>query len=716
MTLRRCKGRKLPGILTFLVIASISLAVVALSPTVSADTDGIVTTNASLNPAEIDINILCANAPSGADPNSYLTTRVTLTADSVFVTEKVPVDVMHVIDRSGSMDWYGDVIHNSSGTLVSSGYTRIDEFYINSSNTFDVLLVRQTPDECYEYLQIRSPSGNWYGADKYNPPGITYVHSQSAERIVVGSSKVETGTWEAWARVSYGAPRDYKFAVQVMPKRLDSAQDAATTFVGLMSDQDQIGVVSFSTYATLNKQLTLLDTQLKRDSVNYSIDSLEASGSTAIGEGIKTAKGELTNEARGRSEAVKVMVLLSDGVNTAGSDPIAEAEKAAAKNIKIFTVGLGEADHELLQDIADITGGKYYYAPSGSDLEGIYKAISGDIIGLSSRNYAFYVLPDNVEYADNATKEPDIIIGNTLLWGINDLEPSTPWDVSFDLRPIAGMGEEIPLNVVKYSGLSYELLGTTTETLKVTAGGNSKIENADTDVSFGFVIQRKVGEAWPEGELEFHDHTTGMNLHSESMEILATAESLTVFRGTAEVNGTSGYEFIVQAEENAAGDIFEITITGPGNFSYRVRGTLTGGEIKVDPGSSGYVPFPPLSVTMTGASLKVLEIYPAGGLYIGDSVPVTGYAEVKNTGSKANVSVTICVDGNLIAQKKSAVLTDGEEDIPISTTWIPMSSGVHALSVQVHGLKDDGTEFWTDAQGPNTNTTRKTIYIKKVKE
>ena len=732
MTPKRCRQR-CSWILSLLVILSISLAVVALLPAVSADTDDIVTTNASVNPEEIRIGD---------------TTTVTLTVNSTNETEKVPVDVMHVIDKSGSMNWYGDVIlHHSSDTLTTE-WTNIGTFNVDSPiNTFDVLLETGSGSTTTQYLNIKNPSGKWYGyygnisdiypLDDALDSGSNTYHQYPAGADYIGiydSDDVENGPWEVYAK-GYGVYDGYDLSVQVPPIRLEAVQDAAKTFVGLMGDDDQIGVVYFdSTGANCNEQLTLL-----KNDVNDTIDSLTAStyAPPKIDAGIKAANKEFY--VGGGPNTTKMMVLLSNGVNTAGrEDAIKEAEKAAdlanpSERTKIFTIGFGEADHELLKEIANVTRGEYYYAANGSDLQEIYETISEEITGLSSRNYAFYVLPDDVEYAWNATIAPEII-GNTLLWGIDDLAPGTPWTVSFDLRPTR-MGKNISLNEVQYSGVSYALLGTIDETTKVTTGGNIKnpknwtIDDPDTHVTFGFVVQYKKGEAWPEGNLVLQDHTTGMILKAESMEILAVAENSAVFRGTATVNGTSGYEFIVSVEKNESGDVIDITITGPGNFSYRVKGTLTGGSIQVDPGSSEYVQFPALFVDVNGFLANNLGVSaPDKVQYIGQRVPVTGYADVDNTGSEANISVTLCVDyyptmgyttsptwGQIMHKNISIVNAhETNKNISVSTTWIPMSSGRHSVSIHVYELKDDGTEFWLDAQGPNTETKYKTIYIKKV--
>jgi len=710
MTLRGGKrGKKFPAVLTLLVIVSISLAV--LLPAVSADTDGIVTTNASVNPGEIRIGD---------------TTRVTLTINSVNVTEKVPVDVMHVIDRSGSMGWYGDVIHNNSG-LLTFEWTEIDNFIINSSiTTFDVLLETNS-DDTKQYLQIKSPSGVWYGYNCYNPDGISYRHYAGRDHICLYSGRVESGTWEVYARGDV-VGRPYVLAVQVPPIRLDAAKDAAKTFVGLTSDQDQMGAVSFSTYATLNKQLTLLDIQENRTSVNSTIDDLSVSSSTGVGEGINKAKAELTS-TRSRDDALKVMVLLSDGVSNSGSDPRTRAQEAADENIKIFTVGFGEADHELLNDIADITGGNYYYAPSGSDLQEVYKTISEDIAAMASRTHAYYVLPDDVEYMGNATREPSKIIGNTLRWDIGDLAPGTPWDVSFDVRPTT-MGTDIPVIMAPYSRVTYET--TEGEEGHVTTGGNIY---SYEDLTFGFVVHEGAN---PGDNFEFHDHAIGMNVHSNSTSIhtVTVSGSTATFSGNATVNGVSGYEFIVHVEDNAeSGDIFMITITGPDGFKYTAGGVLDGGSIQTHKGSSESVPFPAaLSVDVNGCRSEGLDVFvPPEWKVIGETVGITGYAVVDNPGSKAaNVSVKLCVDypamgytmgpaideaptiGHTMHKSISTVNAGETKNITVSTTWIPMSSGKHSISIYVYEHRDDGTELWTESQGPNSKTVNKTIYIRRV--
>jgi len=720
MTLKRCKGRKLSGVLSLLVILSISFAVlVALATLLPAVSAGPINANASVNPTTVNIG--------------YPTTVTLTVTSSVNVTEDVPVDVMHVIDRSGSMNWYyDDAIHNSSGKLTFF-WIEIDSFDVEPSvKKFGVRLVTNSSDDD-QYLRIESPSGKQYDSNNA-PSGTTYDHYPGRDYIGLDkSSMVEKGTWKVYARGDV-VDRPYDLTVQVGPQvRLDAAKDAATTSVDLMGDQDQIGVVSFSSSApdTPNQELTLLDTPQNKKSVKDAIDGLSASSShfAAIGDGIEKAKRELTSE-RSRDDALKVMVLLSNGVNTAVSDPRAEAHEAKNESIRIFTVGLGEADRELLQDIADITGGEYYYAANGSDLEGIYETISEDITAIIRRIHVYYMLPEGIEYADNATIEPDII-GNMLIWDLRYLGPSNPWTVSFDLVP-AGKVESIPanisLNVVPYSRVIYETTNVSGKYL-VTAGGCWILSPEDPakKATFGFVVMSSDPEP-SSGSLEFQDHATGMNLHSESIDNLTVSGNIATFSGAARVNGESGYEFIVIVEDNEeSGDTFMIWITGDG-FSYFANGTVKGGSITIHKYSSEYALFPALFMNVTATKSVDMKVFPSGGLYIGQPVGITGYAIVNNPGSEVDVSVKLCVDyyptmgyttsptrGQIIS-KNISIVNAGETSpsINVSATWIPMSSGRHSISIYVHQLKADGTEFWLDAQGPNNETKYKTIHIKRV--
>jgi Ca-activated chloride channel family protein len=163
--------------------------------------------------------------------------------------------------------------------------------------------------------------------------------------------------------------------------KIIDAKSAANTFVDKMSVDDRVGLVSFATSASLDIGLTT-----NHDDVESEINALIASGNTAIGDGILQANTEFSSN--GDVARPWAMVLLSDGKNNAGSDPLNAAVAANNLGITIYTIGLGSgADETLLTNIASETGGNYYFAPSGDDLEDIYNSIYQEIVHNTIPNY-----------------------------------------------------------------------------------------------------------------------------------------------------------------------------------------------------------------------------------------------------------------------------------------------------------------------------------------
>jgi RHS repeat-associated protein len=142
---------------------------------------------------------------------------------------------------------------------------------------------------------------------------------------------------------------------------IEDAKTAAKGFIsGLNLNIDKVGLVSFSDSASLDYALTNNGT-----AVRSAIDSLYASGGTAIGEGIATAQAALTGAGR------KVMVVLSDGENNAGRDPVAAAASAKAAGIYIISIALGAANQSVMSAIAS-SSSDFYYSPDSNTLTDSY--------------------------------------------------------------------------------------------------------------------------------------------------------------------------------------------------------------------------------------------------------------------------------------------------------------------------------------------------------
>lgn len=174
------------------------------------------------------------------------------------------------------------------------------------------------------------------------------------------------------------------------PNRLEAAKDVARNFVSGRF-QDRIGLVVFSGDAYSRSPLTtdydLLYTYI--DDIQF--DLIESRG-TAIGSSIAVA----TNRLRESDSNSRVMILLSDGENTAGNiEPVTAAKLAQAYNIKIYTIGIGKEgkvpfgrdhfgrvryvennlDETTLREIAKIGKGNFYRVTEKSALEQVFSQI-----------------------------------------------------------------------------------------------------------------------------------------------------------------------------------------------------------------------------------------------------------------------------------------------------------------------------------------------------
>ncbi|MCX6115091.1 MAG: VWA domain-containing protein [Proteobacteria bacterium] len=169
--------------------------------------------------------------------------------------------------------------------------------------------------------------------------------------------------------------------------RMDGAKSAVAEYVR-SRQKDRIGLVVFGNTAYLQSPLTT-DTALVEQLVNTLYPRMAGDG-TAIGDGLGLALKRL-RDVTGRTKAI---ILLTDGVNTAGQiSPFKAAEIARDLKIQINTIGLGsgraalggmlgtpgravaEFDEESLKQIAQITGGAYFNANNLADLQEVYRKI-----------------------------------------------------------------------------------------------------------------------------------------------------------------------------------------------------------------------------------------------------------------------------------------------------------------------------------------------------
>jgi Ca-activated chloride channel family protein len=170
--------------------------------------------------------------------------------------------------------------------------------------------------------------------------------------------------------------------------RLTAIKAIASDFINRRVG-DRLGLVLFGTQAYLQTPLTF-DRKTVMTLLNESAIGL-AGESTAIGDAIGLAIKRLQNQQANS----RVLILLTDGANTAGEvSPLKAAELAASHKLKIYTIGIGademivpglfgarkvnpsaDLDEKTLTEIADKTGGKYFRARNTEELNKIYQLL-----------------------------------------------------------------------------------------------------------------------------------------------------------------------------------------------------------------------------------------------------------------------------------------------------------------------------------------------------
>lgn len=182
-------------------------------------------------------------------------------------------------------------------------------------------------------------------------------------------------------------------ANDVQPSRLAAALTAARAFLDAAPSGYAVGLVSFSTTATV-----ILSPTTDRDLARSALDQIRLGSGTALGEAIDVSVGAARPGLEAQERAPKgappaTVVLLSDGEQTSGErTPLDAAENAKKLGVPVSTVALGTRDAvvevplanglrervtvtpdtKTLRDVARITGGTYAAAPTAARLKQIY--------------------------------------------------------------------------------------------------------------------------------------------------------------------------------------------------------------------------------------------------------------------------------------------------------------------------------------------------------
>ena len=184
-------------------------------------------------------------------------------------------------------------------------------------------------------------------------------------------------------------------AKDVRPNRLTAAREAALTLTKQVPEDFRLGLIKFGSRAE-----QVVEPTTDRGRMELALRQLDVAGGTAMGDGLKlgleAAETPIPDGLGGTRKLPTAIVLLSDGANTRGEDPIDIAQQAKKAKIRIYTVALGTPDGTLdtkrpdgstrsqkvppdtltLREIARDTGGRYFSAPDADQLEAVYSGLA----------------------------------------------------------------------------------------------------------------------------------------------------------------------------------------------------------------------------------------------------------------------------------------------------------------------------------------------------
>jgi Ca-activated chloride channel homolog len=187
----------------------------------------------------------------------------------------------------------------------------------------------------------------------------------------------------------------------VEPSRFEAARAAIRTFVASVPEGTRIGLVAFAGYAS-----SVVPIDDDHETLLQAVDALTLARGTAIGEAMLESLEAFPSleerETIGEPERLATIILLSDGRNRNGIDPLEALEQVKAQRVTVHTIGVGNPNATLLpgsegfsgfneedlRTIAEETGGQFVFADSAQELSEVYQDLSQTLMWKLGRDEA----------------------------------------------------------------------------------------------------------------------------------------------------------------------------------------------------------------------------------------------------------------------------------------------------------------------------------------
>lgn len=194
--------------------------------------------------------------------------------------------------------------------------------------------------------------------------------------------------------------------MDVEPSRFEAARAAVKTFVQGLPNGTQVGLVTFAGYAT-----QVVPPTDDHERLLEAVDLLRMDFGTVIGDAMIASMRALPDlETRqGMSDdpsSLATIILLTDGRNFGGVEPLVALNRVKEQQITVHTIGVGSAtegdipgippqyqfaarfDESILRTIAEETNGEYVFVDSAGELKSVYRALSRSLVWRFQREEA----------------------------------------------------------------------------------------------------------------------------------------------------------------------------------------------------------------------------------------------------------------------------------------------------------------------------------------
>jgi hypothetical protein len=339
----------------------------------------------------------------GDPPSSPSKPQITVTFKSNSVSVTSTKDLSNVVlEFSGGNRQKFDGLSGTTGTFAGTGSNaskRINKVWVKSGTNdsgegpgygerFEDTVANIKAAFNLTSVPYPYPVGSW---NEY----INYVKSDSAVADAGYRKAYGYMTWVQYllsTRPMYSETPDLW---QTSEQPITALKNAVTLFLAYLQEVETGDRLGLSVY-TYSDDWALLESELTEDFQTVEDISRHRQAGhydhyTNIGAGMEVAREEL--EDRGRAGALKLMVLMTDGIanrpystSYARQLVLTEAQRAADAGIKIVTISLGAAaDADLMQQVADITNGAHFNVPGGqtiaeveNDLKEVFRKVADD--------------------------------------------------------------------------------------------------------------------------------------------------------------------------------------------------------------------------------------------------------------------------------------------------------------------------------------------------